>query len=127
TTTQSGTYSIVGLEPGDYAISVASPGFQGARADVHVLVGQTINGDFHLQPQTATSEVLVQSEVNEVNTVQATVQDATTSKEIEILPLNGRNFLDLAQFSPGVQIQDGGNFDPTKNGFTGISVQGRSG
>jgi len=127
TTTQSGTYSIVGLEPGDYAINVASSGFQGAQANVHILVGQTINGDFRLRPQTETSEVTVQSDVNQVNTIQATVQDATTSKQIDILPLNGRNFLDLAQLSPGVQIQDGGNFDPTKNGFTGISVQGRSG
>ena len=62
-----------------------------------------------------------------MNTVQASVQDATTSTEIDALPINGRNFLDLAQVSPGIQVQDGGNFDPTKNGFTGISVQGRSG
>jgi len=127
TTTQSGTYSIVGLDPGDYALTVESSGFQGIEANVHVLVGQTINGDFSLKPRAATSQVTVESDVNQVNTVQATVQDATTSKEIDILPLNGRNFLDLAQLSPGVQIQDGGNFDPTKNGFTGISVQGRSG
>ncbi|HVO59438.1 MAG TPA: carboxypeptidase regulatory-like domain-containing protein [Terriglobales bacterium] len=127
TTTQSGTYSIVALEPGDYTVSVTSSGFQGAQANVHVLVGQTINGDFQLRPQGTTSEVEVQADVNQVNTIQATVQDATTSKEIDVLPLNGRNFLDLAQLSPGVQIQDGGNFDPTKNGFTGISVQGRSG
>jgi hypothetical protein len=127
TTTQSGTYSVVGLEPGDYVLTVESSGFQGAQANVHALVGQTINGDFTLKPHAATAEVTVESDVNEVNTVQATVQDATTSKEIDVLPLNGRNFLDLAQLSPGVQIQDGGNFDPTKNGFTGISVQGRSG
>lgn len=127
TTTTSGTYSIVALDPGDYSVKVESGGFQGVLANVHVLVGQTLNGDFSLQPQQARTEVVVQAGVNEVNTIQATIQDATTSKEIDVLPLNGRNFLDLAQMSPGVQIQDGGNFDPTKNGFTGISVQGRSG
>ena len=62
-----------------------------------------------------------------MNTTQPTVQDALTAKQIDNTPLNGRNFLDLAQLTPGVQIQDGGNFDPTKNGFTGISMQGRSG
>src|SRR6476646_1333456 len=62
-----------------------------------------------------------------INTEQATVQGVLSTQQIENLPINGRNFLDLAQLSPGVQIQDGGNFDPTKNGFTGISVQGRSG
>ena len=127
TTTASGTYSIVALDPGDYSVKVESSGFQGVEAHVHILVGQTLNGDFNLQPQQTKTEVIVQAGVNEVNTVQATIQDATTSKEIDALPLNGRNFLDLAQMSPGVQIQDGGNFDPTKNGFTGISVQGRSG
>jgi len=127
TTTTSGTYSIVALDPGDYSVKVESAGFQGVQASVHILVGQALNGDFSLQPQQAKTEVIVQAGVSEVNTIQATIQDATTSKEIDVLPLNGRNFLDLAQLSPGVQIQDGGNFDPTKNGFTGISVQGRSG
>jgi hypothetical protein len=127
TTTASGTYSIVALDPGDYSVTVESAGFQGIQASVHILVGQTINGDFSLRPRQATTELTVQALGNEVNTVQATIQDATTSQEIDVLPLNGRNFLDLAQMSPGVQIQDGGNFDPTKNGFTGISVQGRSG
>jgi Carboxypeptidase regulatory-like domain len=127
TTTPSGTYSIVALDPGDYSVTVESAGFQGIKASVRVLVGQTVNGDFSLSPQQATTELTVQAGANEVNTVQATISDVTTSKEIDVLPLNGRNFLDLAQMSPGVQIQDGGNFDPTKNGFTGISVQGRSG
>jgi hypothetical protein len=62
-----------------------------------------------------------------VNTQQATVQGVLTTEQIENLPINGRNFLDLAQLEPGVQIQDGGNFDPTKNGFSSISFGGRFG
>lgn len=127
TSTASGTYSAVSLEPGDYHISVRAPGFQAFDASVHLTVGQTIPGNFSLSPAGAKTEVTVEALPAEVNSVQATVQDATLSAQIDTLPLNGRNFLDLAQLSPGVQIQDGGNFDPTKNGFTGISVQGRSG
>src|SRR5207244_10100540 len=62
-----------------------------------------------------------------INTEQATVQGGLTTEQIENLPINGRNFLDLAQLEPGVQIQDGGNFDPTKNGFSSISFGGRFG
>jgi hypothetical protein len=62
-----------------------------------------------------------------INTEQATVQGVLTTEQIENLPINGRNFLDLAQLEPGVQIQDGGNFDPTKNGFSSISFGGRFG
>ena len=127
TTSASGTYSVIALEPGDYSISVSFGGFRSVQATMHVLVGQTLNGNFILKPQQAKTEVTVEDTESQVNTVQASVQDATTSTEIDALPINGRNFLDLAQVSPGIQIQDGGNFDPTKNGFTGISVQGRSG
>jgi len=128
TTTGSGTYSVVSLEPGDYQLNVTGAGFRTYAATVHLSVGQTIPGNVTLLPEQAKTEVTVEAiGVPEINTVQATVQDATTSEQIDALPPNGRNFLDLAQLSPGVQIQDGGNFDPTKNGFTGISVQGRSG
>ncbi len=47
--------------------------------------------------------------------------------QIASLPVNGRNFLDLAQLEPGVQIQDGANFDPTKVGYSSISFGGRFG
>src|SRR4029077_9242963 len=60
-------------------------------------------------------------------TEQATIQGVLTTQQIENLPVNGRNFLDLAQLEPGVQIQDGNNFDPTKVGFSSISFGGRFG
>jgi hypothetical protein len=63
----------------------------------------------------------------QVNTIQATVQGVFTFNQIAHLPLNGRNFLDLAQLEPGIQIQDGQNFDPTKGGYSSISFDGRFG
>jgi len=69
----------------------------------------------------------VQGSDIQVNTEQATVQGVLTANQIENLPVNGRNFLDLAQLEPGVQIQDGQNFDPTKAGYSSISFGGRFG
>jgi hypothetical protein len=53
------------------------------------------------------------------------VQGVLSEQEIENLPFNGRNFLDLAQLEPGVQIQDGANFG--KDGLSSISFGGRFG
>jgi hypothetical protein len=76
----------------------------------------------------AASQVIeVTGSAVQVNTEQATVQGVIDTQQIENLPTNGRNFLDLAQLEPGVQIQDGGNFDPTKKGFDSISFGGRFG
>src|ERR1700761_6422159 len=128
-TTSSGTYSVTSLAPGDYELQITAPGFQSIASKVRILVGETANGNFTLGPEKQVTQVEVEGESSDVsvNTTQAVLQDVLTAKAIDNIPLNGRNFLDLAQLTPGVQIQDGGNFDPTKNGFTGISMQGRSG
>jgi hypothetical protein len=88
-------------------------------------VGNTATANVKLQLGLGSELVVVQSTELRVNTEQATVQGVLTSAQIEELPVNGRNFLDLAQLEPGVQLQDGQNFDPTKAGYSSISFGGR--
>jgi hypothetical protein len=127
-TTEVGTYSAVALLPGEYVITYEAPGFTRNQQTLTVAVGVTANGNFTLHVGTSTTSVDVTAEASvPVNTTQAVVEDVQTARQIEAIPLNGRNFLDLAQLNAGVQIQDGGNLDPTKQGFAGISIQGRSG
>jgi hypothetical protein len=125
--TTAGAYTSGALTPGDYTLKVEAQGFKTSELAVTVQVGVTSPGNIKLQLGENTQIVEVQSTSVEVNTQQATVQGVLTSQQIENLPINGRNFLDLAQLEPGVQIQDGGNFDPTKNGFSSISFGGRYG
>jgi len=127
TTTSSGAYTSGALTPGDYTIRVEAPGFRTTEIPVTVQVGVTASGNAKLQVGQANQLVEVQGSAVAVNTEQATIQGVLTTQQIENLPINGRNFLDLAQLEPGVQIQDGGNFDPTKNGFSSISFGGRFG
>jgi hypothetical protein len=63
----------------------------------------------------------------QVDIEHATVGAVVTTKEIDQLPLNGRNYLELARLEPGVEIQDGKTFDPTKTRYTGVSIAGRQG
>jgi hypothetical protein len=126
-TTSAGAYASGALTPGDYVVRVEAKGFKTSEAAFTVQVGVTSSGNIKLQVGEATQVVEVQASEVQVNTEQATVQGVLTTQQIENLPINGRNFLDLAQLEPGVQIQDGGNFDPTKNGFSSISFGGRFG
>lgn len=126
-TTGTGAFNSGAVIPGEYSIRITQAGFKSVDVPVTVQVGSVVSVDVKLQVG-ATEEVMeVTSAAVTVNTEQATVQGVLTTTQIDSLPINGRNFLDLAQLEPGVQIQDGLNFDPTKGGFTGISVGGRAG
>jgi len=127
TTTSAGTYASGALIPGIYVVRVEASGFKTVEEAVKVEVEVTTSGNVKLQLGTAGQVVEVQATELQVNTEQATVQGVLSTEQIENLPINGRNFLDLAQLEPGVQIQDGGNFDPTKKGFSSISFGGRFG
>ena len=126
-TTPAGAYTSGALTPGDYIVHVEATGFKSAELPLNVQVGVTTAGSVKLQVGETNQVVEVKAGAIQVNTEQVTVQGVLTSQQIENLPINGRNFLDLAQLEPGVQIQDGGNFDPTKNGFSSISFGGRFG
>src|SRR6266513_2845919 len=125
--TSAGTYNSGPLPPGQYVVRVAAKGFKTVEQTVVVAVGIITTANVTFELGSESTVLRVESSAIAVNTEQATVQGVLTSEQIENLPINGRNFLDLAQLEPGVQIQDGGTFDPTKNGFSSVSFGGRFG
>ena len=124
TTTSSGTYSSGGLLPGAYVVRVEVPGFKTEETLRTVQTAVTASGNVKLEVGQGSTVIEVQGTAVTVNTEQATVQDVLTADQIDKLPIDGRNFLDLAQLEPGVQIQDGQTFDPTKAGYSSVSFNG---
>jgi len=124
TSTSSGTYNSGGLIPGDYVLRIEAKGFRTSERAFAVQVGITSSGNTKLEVGEASQVVEVQASSIQVNTEQSTVQGVITGDQIDKLPVDGRNFLDLAQLEPGVQIQDGQTFDPTKAGYSSISING---
>lgn len=122
-----GTYTSGPLVPGEYVVRVEAKGFKALEMPATVQVGNITAGTVTLEVGSESTVVTVEASAISVNTEQPTIQGVITEQQIENLPINGRNFLDLAQLEPGVQIQDGGNFDPTKKGFSSISFGGRFG
>ena len=127
TTSGAGTYSSGALVPGTYSVRAEAKGFKTTQLSVDVQVNNTANVSIKLEIGQESTVVEVQASEVAVNTEQAEVQGVLTASQISNLPVNGRNFLDLAQLEPGVQIQDGENFDPTKVGYSSISFGGRFG
>jgi hypothetical protein len=123
----SGSFNSGALVPGDYSLLVSAKGFKSAEAKVTVLVGNTATVDVKLSVGDEKEIVEVEGSAFRVNTEQPTVQGVLNEQQIENLPINGRNFQDLAQLEPGVQVQDAANFGTGKDGFSSISFGGRFG
>jgi hypothetical protein len=115
------------LIPGDYIAHIAAKGFRSVEVSTTMLVGNTATVSIRLQIGDETQVAIVKDSGIQVNTEQPTVQGVLNEEQIENLPVNGRNFLDLAQLEPGVQIQDAASFGVGKDGYTSISFGGRFG
>ena len=124
-TNSSGSLNSGALIPGDYKAHVSAKGFTSSEMLVTVFVGNTASVSVKLQIGSEKEIIEVQGSTLHVNTEQPTVQGVLNEKQIENVPVNGRNFQDLAQLEPGVQIQDGANFG--KDGYSSISFGGRFG
>ena len=125
TTNSSGSFNSGALVPGNYKTLVSAKGFSSAEVSLTVLVGNTATANVSLQIGQQDQIIDVPGSAVRVNTEQATVQGVLNAYQIDNLPVNGRNFLDLAQLEPGVQIQNGANFG--KDGYSSISFGGRFG
>jgi hypothetical protein len=123
-TSSTGTYNSGGLPVGDYQVRIQAKGFQTAQLTIPVQITVTSSGNVKLEIGKETSTIEVHTSAISVNTEQSTVQGVLSGEQIDNMPINGRSFLDLAQLEPGVQMQDGANFDPTKVGYNSISING---
>jgi hypothetical protein len=123
-TSSAGTYNSGGLPVGDYQVRVQAKGFNTAQLTIPVQITVTSSGNVKLEVGQETTTIDVQTTAITVNTEQSTVQGVLSGEQIDNMPVNGRSFLDLAQLEPGVQMQDGQNFDPTKVGYNSISING---
>src|SRR5262249_2907282 len=128
TANDQGFFTVSALKPGEYMLTVSSKGFADfVVPQVVVEVGQTARVDVSMKVGTVSENVEVQATSATVDTSQTAVGGVVNLKQINELPLNGRNYLELAQLQPGVEIQEGRSFDPTKSRYTGVSFGSRNG
>ncbi|MBI1354924.1 MAG: TonB-dependent receptor plug domain-containing protein [Acidobacteria bacterium] len=104
TTGPAGSYTITSLQPGQYELTVVSEGFSTyIQQGIELQTGQTLRADVRLELGQVTESVTVDAQLVTLNTENGTIKgDVIVMEEIQELPLNGRDFTDLAFFTPGV-------------------------
>jgi hypothetical protein len=101
-TDDSGHYLIPLLPVAFYTIRVESQGFQAAeQKDIRLQVDEHRELDFALAPASVTTAVQVSATEVAVETTNPTLGQVITSEQVADLPLNGRNFVQLATLTPG--------------------------
>jgi len=105
----SGSYDFAQLLPGTYKIQAEADGFASTIVtDVVVQIGASLGLDITLPIKGQTQTVTVSAlEVGPVDTSTAGINQVINSKDLETLPLSGRDYRDLAQLSSSAQVVPG--------------------
>jgi hypothetical protein len=125
-TSDTGFYRFELLPAGIYSLKVNASGFSTAEAkEVELQVGATTTQNFTLKPGSVSETIEVTSAAPLVDQLKMDVSTNITPQQIQDLPLIGRDVADLAYLSPGVKSAD--SYDPTKNRYSILSVNGEGG
>lgn len=126
-TNEAGSYRFDLLPAGSYDVRVAMPGFQTLNyTNVVLAVGQVTTVDASLSPSAQAETVTVEAAATaQVDTQKTEVGLAITPTEVANIPLNGRDFANLAILAPGARPVP--SFDATKNRQATFGVNGSSG
>ncbi len=126
TTSVLGEYTVLDLLYGRYDVTIEKAGFKKLdRPDLTLEIGQRIKVDAALEVGAVSERVEVKGDAPLLSTQTATVNQVISSKEVKDLPLNGRNWLDLAALSAGAVTPRAGT-GPFYNVGSAISVNGNN-
>ena len=102
-TNESGIYNFLNILPGEYQLSVEAEGFKGVETvPFTVTVGQTLVQDFTLEVGAVAESVEVSAQTELLQAATAELGTVVTTRAVNDLPLNGRNFSQILTLTPGV-------------------------
>ncbi len=98
-----GEFEFTGVEPGDYVLTAKFAGFQAEKTPFSVVVDARQRVDMHLEPGRTESSVIVSGAAAQLETDTSDNGFTVLPREVSDLPLNGREYADLAKLTPGVR------------------------
>jgi hypothetical protein len=112
-----GGYEITQLPVGNYKVTSEAATFQPQSRTLQLSIGETANLDFSLAPGQVEEHMTVTAEVPLVEPTRTSTDLVIAEKQIQNLPVNGRQFIDFALLAPGVTIGD------TTSGSTDVIIE----
>jgi hypothetical protein len=127
TTNGAGQYRFDLLPAGTYEVRVTMPGFALAViGNVGLAVSQTTTIDVNLSPSAQAETITVEAAgAPLIDVTKTDVSRPITPAEVQDLPLNGRDFVNLATLAPGARAVN--SYDPTKNRIGVFATNGSNG
>src|SRR5260370_18550779 len=101
TTNDLGYYTVSALPPGHYRVEVTQKGFKTTSPVLELQIAQIGVADFQLQLGPTTESITVEAGSPVISAQDSAIGDVVESRQITELPLNGRNFTQLATLVPG--------------------------
>jgi hypothetical protein len=102
-TNDNGVAQVLSMPPGEYKLTVESPGFKAASQVLALTVGQNASTTVTLLVE-ANTEVTVSDQVAGVDTYKVEVSEVIDQRQIRNLPIKGRNFIDFVLLTPEVTL-----------------------
>ncbi len=120
----SGLFEFPDLPIGQYQLQITKQGFETQQTGhVPVVTGQTVDLKIALRVGNVNQSVIVTGEAPLIESATSSTQASVTERQMQDLPLNGRNALQLTQLTPGTVLTNVGT-ESGQQDNTGLSVNG---
>jgi len=110
---------------GDYRVSADLQGFGTAAKTISVQVGQTAVLNLQMAPSTVQESVTVTGDAPLVDTASSTLGGNIDKRQMQDLPINGRNWMDLSLLAPGSRENQSGSVPMARQGYSQINIDGQ--
>ena len=110
---------------GNYRIAAELSGFTTVNRSLQILIGQTLPVDMQMSPSAVQETVTVTGEAPLVDTTGSTIGANIDPRQMQELPINGRNWMDLTLLAPGARRNEGGGMVQFRQGYSQTNVDGQ--
>ena len=110
------------MRVGEYRVTAELPGFATINRAVSLLVGQTVVLNLQMETAALEESIVVSGQAPLIDVTRSTVGKAIDSRQVRDLPVNGRNWVDLAMLAPGSRLNASTDEPGTLVGTVGVGT-----